>query len=296
VNGRRDRWLEEMGLGPVWKLRGRKDREPRPAARAAPNPAPGPVASAKLDLADDRAARILRPEAAGDGNDRVQLEPSWKARLLPEFSRTYMQELRGFLRKEISAKKVIYPRGSEYFAALDHTPFDKVKVVILGQDPYHGANQAHGLCFSVRPGVEIPPSLGNIFIELKNDLGIEPPNHGHLTYWAEQGVLLLNATLTVEAGKAGSHQDKGWERFTDVVIDVLNREREGLVFVLWGSYAQKKGAFIDTRKHLVLKGPHPSPLSAHRGFFGCRHFSKINNYLQAHGKTPIDWRLPKLES
>jgi uracil-DNA glycosylase len=206
-----------------------------------------------------------------------------------------MQELRGFLRKEISAKKVIYPRGSEYFAALDHTPFDKVKVVILGQDPYHGANQAHGLCFSVRPGVEIPPSLGNIFIELKNDLGIEPSNHGHLTYWAEQGVLLLNATLTVEAGKAGSHQDKGWERFTDVVIDVLNREREGLVFVLWGSYAQKKGAFIDTRKHLVLKGPHPSPLSAHRGFFGCRHFSKINNYLQAHGKTPIDWRLPKLE-
>ena len=228
-------------------------------------------------------------------DDKVRLEPSWKARLRLEFSQAYMQSLREFLEKERSARKVIYPRGSEYFAALDHTPFDKVKVVILGQDPYHGPKQAHGLCFSVRPGVEIPPSLQNIFIELKNDLGIEPPNHGHLTHWAEQGVLLLNATLSVEAGKAGSHQNRGWEKFTDAVIDVLNREREGLVFVLWGSYAQKKGAFIDTRKHLVLSGPHPSPLSAHRGFFGCKHFSKINSYLQAHGQAPIDWRLPKLD-
>ncbi|TMH84067.1 MAG: uracil-DNA glycosylase [Betaproteobacteria bacterium] len=228
------------------------------------------------------------------GDDKVRLEPSWKARLLREFSQPYMRDLREFLKKEIQARKVIYPRGGEYFAALDHTPFDKVKVVILGQDPYHGVNQAHGLCFSVRPRVEIPPSLQNIFIELKNDLGIEPPDHGHLVHWAEQGVLLLNATLTVEAGRAGSHQDKGWEKFTDIIVDALNREREGLVFVLWGSTAQRKGAFIDTRKHLVLKGPHPSPLSAHRGFFGCRHFSKINAYLQAQGKAPIDWRLPKL--
>jgi uracil-DNA glycosylase len=237
---------------------------------------------------------MAAPGPESGSEDRVRLEPSWKARLLLEFSQPYMHDLRAFLKKEISARKVIYPRGVEYFAALDHTPFDKVKVVILGQDPYHGPKQAHGLCFSVRPRVEIPPSLQNIFIELKNDLGIEPPDHGHLVHWAEQGVLLLNATLSVEAGRAGSHQNKGWEKFTDAVIDVLNREREGLVFVLWGSYAQKKGAFIDAKKHLVLSGPHPSPLSAHRGFFGCKHFSKINDYLQAHGKAPIDWRLPKL--
>jgi uracil-DNA glycosylase len=274
VTARRERYLEEMGLGPVWKLRARRERAPAVAE------APATVA----------------PAREPGNEDRIRLDPSWKARLLPEFSQPYMDELRGFLKKEKSARKVIYPRASEYFAALDHTPFDKVKVVILGQDPYHGPGQAHGLCFSVRPGVEIPPSLQNIFIELKNDLGIEPPNHGHLTHWAEQGVLLLNATLSVEAGKAGSHQNKGWEKFTDAVIDVLNREREGLVFVLWGSYAQKKGAFIDTRKHLVLQGPHPSPLSAHRGFFGCKHFSKINDYLRAHGQAPIDWRLPKLNS
>jgi uracil-DNA glycosylase len=205
-----------------------------------------------------------------------------------------MNNLRAFLKKEKDARKVIYPRGSEFFAALNQTPFDKVKVVILGQDPYHGVNQAHGLCFSVRPGVAPPPSLVNIYKELKSDLGIEPPDHGDLTHWADQGVLLLNATLSVEAGKAGSHQGKGWEEFTDAVINVLNRERAGLVFVLWGSYAQKKGAFIDGEKHLVLKGPHPSPLSAHRGFFGCKHFSKINEYLRSHGERPIDWRLPKL--
>lgn len=226
--------------------------------------------------------------------DRVQLEPSWKAHLLGEFEKPYMNGLRDFLKQEITAKKTIYPKGSEYFAALNHTPFEKVKVVILGQDPYHGPNQAHGLCFSVRPGVAIPPSLVNIYKELKSDLGIEPPDHGYLTPWADQGVLLLNATLSVEASKAGSHQGKGWEQFTDAVIDVLNREREGLVFVLWGSYAQKKGAFIDTNKHLVLKGPHPSPLSAHRGFLGCKHFSKINDYLKSRGQTPVNWQLPKL--
>jgi len=285
VNARRERYLEEMGLGPVWKLRSRIRESAGPSERPAETPAsvkPAPSAAG--------------PEVPSEGSDRIRIEPSWKARLLREFTQPYMRDLREFLKKEISARKVIYPRGAEYFAALDHTPFDKVKVVVLGQDPYHGVNQAHGLCFSVRPGVDIPPSLQNIFIELKNDLGIEPPDHGHLTHWAEQGVLLLNATLTVEAGKAGSHQNKGWEKFTDAVIDVLNREREGLVFVLWGSYAQKKGAFIDTKKHLVLEGPHPSPLSAHRGFFGCRHFSRINNYLQAHGKAQIDWRLPKLDS
>ncbi len=223
--------------------------------------------------------------------DRIQLENTWKTRLKPEFEKDYMRSLREFLNREKAAKKTIFPRGSEFFAALNHTPFDQVKVVILGQDPYHGPGQAHGLCFSVKPGVDVPPSLKNIYKELKSDLGIEPPDHGHLEKWAAQGVLLLNATLSVEAHKAGSHQNKGWEMFTDAIIDHLNREREGLVFVLWGSYAQKKGAFIDTKRHLVLKGPHPSPLSAHRGFFGCRHFSQINKYLESRGQTPIDWRL-----
>jgi uracil-DNA glycosylase len=221
----------------------------------------------------------------------IALEPSWKNHLLPEFSKPYMQELGQFLRKEKAAKKIIYPKGSEFFAALNATPFENVKVVIIGQDPYHGPRQAHGLCFSVQPGVDIPPSLRNIYAELKNDLGIEPPKHGCLTKWAEQGVLLLNATLSVEAGRAGSHQGRGWEAFTDAVIDRLNREREHLVFVLWGSYAQKKGQFIDTKKHLVLKCVHPSPLSAHRGFFGSKPFSKINAYLIQHHQTPIDWRL-----
>ncbi|MBX3020992.1 MAG: uracil-DNA glycosylase [Bdellovibrionales bacterium] len=224
------------------------------------------------------------------------MEASWKQHLLPEFSKPYMNSLREFLKKEVAARKVIYPRGSEFFAALNACPFDKVKVVILGQDPYHGVNQAHGLCFSVKPGVEIPPSLVNIYKELKNDLGIAPAAHGHLQSWADQGVLLLNATLSVEAGKAGSHQKKGWEQFTDAVVEHLNRERSGLVFVLWGSYAQKKGEVIDAKKHLVLKGPHPSPLSAHRGFFGCKHFSQINAYLKSQGQTPIDWQLPSLQS
>ncbi len=227
-------------------------------------------------------------------SDKIQMEPSWKAHLLPEFSKPYMYELKTFLQEEAKKKKVIYPRGSEFFAALNHTPFEKVKVVILGQDPYHGVGQAHGLCFSVRPGVDIPPSLVNIFKELKDDLGIPRPSHGHLTHWADQGVLLLNATLSVEANRAGSHQNKGWEQFTDAIIRHLNEEREGIVFVLWGSYAQKKGAFIDAKKHFVLKGPHPSPLSAHRGFFGCKHFSKINEYLKSRGEAPIDWSLPEL--
>lgn len=222
----------------------------------------------------------------------VQLEPTWKTRLAGEFDKAYMKELRDFLKKQVAAKKVIYPRGTEYFAALNLTPFDKVKVVILGQDPYHGPGQAHGLCFSVKPGVVIPPSLVNIYKELKNDLGIEPAKHGYLQSWADQGVLLLNATLSVEAGRAGSHQNKGWEQFTDAIIHRLNEEREGIVFVLWGSYAQKKGAFIDAQKHFVLKGPHPSPLSAHRGFFGCKHFSQINKFLVSRGQQPIDWALP----
>ena len=225
MSERRERYLEEMGLGPVWKLRSRIRESTEPAERR-------PQTPASLKLADERAARIPQPESTADSGDRVRIEPSWKSRLLTEFSQPYMRDLREFLKKEVSARKVIYPRGSEYFAALDHTPFDKVKAVILGQDPYHGPNQAHGLCFSVRPGVDVPPSLQNIFIELKDDLGIEPPDHGHLIHWAEQGVLLLNATLTVEAGKAGSHQDKGWEKFTDAVIDVLNRERRPVAFHL----------------------------------------------------------------
>jgi uracil-DNA glycosylase len=224
--------------------------------------------------------------------DQIQLEASWKKRLLPEFSKPYMEELRGFLRQELARKRTIFPKGSEYFAALNHTPFERVRVVILGQDPYHGPGQAHGLSFSVKPGIDIPPSLQNIYKELKADLGVERPSHGFLENWARQGVLLLNATLSVEAGRAGSHQKKGWEQFTDAVIDHLNREREHLVFVLWGSYAQKKGQFIDRSKHLVIESPHPSPLSAHRGFFGSKPFSKINAYLQAHGQAPIDWTLP----
>lgn len=226
--------------------------------------------------------------------DRIQLEESWKLRLRPEFNKPYMNELRAFLQKERLARKVIFPKGSEFFAALNHTPFSQVKVVILGQDPYHGLNQAHGLCFSVRPNVDIPPSLQNIYKELRQDVpGFEIPDHGYLQKWAEQGVLLLNATLSVESGRAGSHQKKGWEEFTDAIIHHLNDEREGLIFILWGSYAQKKGEFIDSKKHLVLKGPHPSPLSAHRGFFGCGHFSKTNEYLKKRGQTPIDWNLPK---
>lgn len=227
--------------------------------------------------------------------DQIKMEASWKNQLMSEFEKDYMKNLKQFLKQEQSKKKTIYPKGPEYFAAFNHTPFEKVKVIILGQDPYHGPKQAHGLCFSVRPGVKIPPSLQNIYKEMRTDLGIEQPQHGYLTKWADQGVLLLNATLTVEAGKAGSHQKKGWEEFTDQAIHRLNEQREGLVFMLWGSYAQKKGEFIDRKKHLVLTAPHPSPLSARRGFFGSRHFSKANEYLKAQGQEPIDWQLPPVE-
>jgi uracil-DNA glycosylase len=225
-------------------------------------------------------------------NERVKLEPSWKARIGDYLERPEMQALSAFLRAEKQAGKVIYPPGPDIFAAFDHAPFETVRVVILGQDPYHGPNQAHGLCFSVRPGVQTPPSLQNIFKEIQRDLGIAPPDHGCLTPWADQAVLLLNAVLTVERGIANSHQGKGWEGFTDAAIDALNREREGIVFLLWGSYAQKKGQLIDTRKHRVLKSVHPSPLSAHRGFIGCGHFSAANDYLSGQGQAPIDWSLP----
>ncbi len=208
------------------------------------------------------------------------------------FDRPEMVALSAFLRAELRAGKAIYPPPKRIFAALDATPFDAVNVVILGQDPYHGPNQAHGLCFSVLPGVPVPPSLENIFKEIERDLRIPRPDHGCLIPWARQGVLLLNAVLTVERGFAGSHQGKGWEGFTDAVVDHLNRERENLVFLLWGSYAQAKGKLIDTRRHLVLKAPHPSPLSAHRGFIGCGHFSQTNAWLREHGLPEIDWRLP----
>ncbi len=225
----------------------------------------------------------------------IQLEASWKDRLLEEFSLPYMVELREFLYAEKRAGKVIYPRGDRYFHALNTTAFDDVRVVILGQDPYHGPGQAHGLCFSVPPGVAVPPSLQNIYRELAADLQLSPPGHGCLVPWALQGVLLLNAVLTVEQGRAGSHQGRGWERFTDRVIELLNARDEPLVFLLWGSHAQRKAGFVDTAKHSVLRAPHPSPLSAHRGFFGCRHFSKANAFLQDHGQRAIDWRLPEAD-
>ncbi len=222
----------------------------------------------------------------------IQLEASWLARLRDEFDQPYMQSLKTFLRAEKDAGKVIYPPGGEMFAAFDHTPLDQVRVVVLGQDPYHGPGQAHGLCFSVRPGVALPPSLVNIYKELQDDLGIPLAAHGCLTHWADQGVLLLNSVLSVERGQAASHQGKGWEQFTDRAIELVNRDCEHVVFMLWGSYAQRKGAVIDEHRHCVLRAPHPSPLSAHRGFFGCRHFSRANQYLESKGRTPVDWALP----
>ena len=222
-------------------------------------------------------------------SNEIQLESSWKSRLLPEFEKDYMKNLKVFLQEEKKKNKRIYPKGKEYFLALDLTPFEKVKVVILGQDPYHGPGQAHGLCFSVLPKVSLPPSLLNIYKELKQDLNIPIANHGFLKSWAEQGVLLLNNSLTVEAGKAGFHRGKGWEEFTDQVIQLLNQERENLVFLLWGRFAGEKGCIVNVSRHCVLKAPHPSPFSADSGFFGCRHFSKTNEFLQSKGIEPIDW-------
>jgi len=227
------------------------------------------------------------------GTDTIKLEESWKNALAGEFAKDYMQNLRAFLKTELQAGKVIFPRGSEYFAALDTTPVDKVKVVILGQDPYHNVGQAHGLCFSVQPGVQAPPSLVNIYKEMEEDLGIPPAKHGYLMSWAEQGVLLLNSVLTVQAHDAASHQGRGWETFTDAIIAELNEKHDNLVFILWGSYAQKKGAKIDRARHLVISSPHPSPLSSYRGFFGSKPFSKTNDYLEANGKAPINWQLPE---
>lgn len=225
--------------------------------------------------------------------DRLRLEPGWKTHLGAWFEREDMQALRAFLGGEAHAGKRIYPPAANIFAAFDATPLATVKVVVLGQDPYHGPGQAHGLSFSVPPGVPVPPSLANIKAEVARDIGIALPDHGCLEAWAARGVLLLNSVLTVEAGRAGSHQGKGWEGFTDHVVDVLNREREHLVFLLWGAYAKAKGRLLDRDRHAVLVAPHPSPLSAHRGFHGCGHFSAANAWLRQHGIAPIDWSLPE---
>ncbi|CAM3582556.1 uracil-DNA glycosylase [Parendozoicomonas haliclonae] len=224
----------------------------------------------------------------------IKLDESWKARLGEEFSKEYMLRLRAFLMQEKQAGKTIYPKGSEFFRAMDLTPFDQVKVVILGQDPYHGPGQAHGLSFSVRPGIQQPPSLVNIFKELQSDLGIPPAPHGCLEQWAREGVLLLNSVLSVEHKQAASHQGQGWEQFTDRIIHALAEQRENLVFILWGSYAQKKGNFIDTSRHCVIRSPHPSPLSSYRGFFGSRPFSQANAYLMEHGIAPVNWQLSEV--
>jgi uracil-DNA glycosylase len=229
-------------------------------------------------------------------SDTIRLDQSWLGPLRAEFDSPYMQALRSFLVAEKAAGKRIFPKGNEWFRALDLTPLEAVRVVILGQDPYHGPGQAHGLCFSVRPEVRVPPSLVNIYKELESDLGIARAKHGFLEHWAKQGVLLLNAVLTVEMGQAASHQGRGWERFTDAVVRLVNARTEPVVFMLWGAYAQKKAAFVDSvdkgGRHLVLKAAHPSPLSAHNGFLGCGHFSKANAFLESRGMTPIDWALP----
>lgn len=227
----------------------------------------------------------------------IKLHESWLAPLKGEFAQPYMDTLKQFLIAEKAAGKRIFPKGSEWFRALDLTPLGQVRVVILGQDPYHGPGQAHGLCFSVKAGVQIPPSLVNIYKEMQADLGIPPARHGFLEHWAQQGVLLLNSVLTVQMGQAASHRDRGWERFTDAAIAAVNEQADPVVFLLWGSYAQKKAALVDSidkgGRHLVLKAPHPSPLSAHGGFFGSRHFSKANAFLKSQGLKPIDWALPE---
>ncbi|MDH5608441.1 MAG: uracil-DNA glycosylase [Cyclobacteriaceae bacterium] len=218
----------------------------------------------------------------------VRIESGWKAILAEEFEKAYFTELVFFVKEEYNSRR-IYPPGSQVFRSFEFSPYEKTRIVILGQDPYHGPGQAHGLCFSVNDGVPLPPSLRNIYKEIKNDLGLEIPVSGNLQRWATQGILLLNATLTVRDGQPGSHQGKGWEQFTDRVISLLSENKENLVFMLWGSYAQKKGAMIDRSRHLVLEAPHPSPLSVHRGFFGCHHFSKANLYLEKHGLDKVDW-------
>ena len=218
----------------------------------------------------------------------VKIEESWQRRLKEEFSKDYFIKLTEFVKNEYLTNKV-YPPGKRIFAAFDETPFDEVKVVIIGQDPYHGDGQANGLCFSVNPGITFPPSLKNIFKEIKQDIGKDIPLTGDLSRWAKQGVLLLNATLTVRSNTPGSHQHKGWEEFTDAVIEKINKQKENIVFMLWGAYAQKKGAIIDRNRHLVLEAAHPSPFSADRGFFGCKHFSKANQYLNSRGLNAVDW-------
>lgn len=223
-------------------------------------------------------------------------EPSWMAVMGDVFDEAWMHQLRAFLVDEKRRGETIYPPGKDIFNAFRYTPFDKVKVVILGQDPYHGAGQAHGLCFSVQPGVAAPPSLQNIFKELQADLGCPRPDHGCLVHWARQGVLLLNDVLTVRAGQPQSHAGRGWEQFTARAIAELNRRREHLVFLLWGRNAQVKAGQVDRHRHLVLTAPHPSPLSAHSGFLGCRHFSKANRYLSDHGEAPVEWSLPNLQT
>lgn len=222
----------------------------------------------------------------------IKLHPTWLAHLETEFQQDYMKKLKQFLKTEAQKKKLIFPQGGDIFNALNLTPFNKVKVVILGQDPYHDIGQAHGLCFSVKKGVRVPPSLVNIYKELQADLNLTPPSHGCLESWAEQGVLLLNNVLTVEAHQAGSHHGQGWEQFTDKIVGLLNEQKENLVFILWGSPAQKKASVVDPKKHLILKSVHPSPLSSYRGFFGSKPFSKTNTYLVSQGLDPIDWRLP----
>jgi len=230
-------------------------------------------------------------------SDNIKLHESWKVALTPQFRSDYMAGLKQFLLDEKVAGVRIFPKGSEYFRALDLTPLDSVRVVILGQDPYHGPGQAHGLCFSVRPGLRTPPSLVNIYKELQSDLGIAPARHGFLEHWAEQGVLLLNSVLTVRQGEAASHQGRGWERFTDAIVAAVAAREQPTVFMLWGAYAQRKGAFIDDvahgGRHLVIRSAHPSPLSAHNGFLGSRPFSKANAFLESRGTGAIDWALPE---
>jgi uracil-DNA glycosylase len=224
----------------------------------------------------------------------VKLHESWLRKLQPEFDAPYMATLKSFLETEKQAGKRIFPKGAEWFHALDATPLEHVRVVILGQDPYHGEGQAHGLCFSVQKGVPPPPSLVNIYKELKTDVGVSQPGHGNLEAWAKQGVLLLNSVLTVEAGRAASHAGKGWEKFTDAIMREVNALPHPVVFILWGNYAQKKAGFVDETKHLVIKSVHPSPLSAHNGFFGSKPFSRANEFLIAQGLQAVDWNIPGL--